>query len=373
LPILNKLANDPYGVFCLVLSPTRELAFQIAQQFRVLGTTINLKQSVVVGGMDMMSQALELSKRPHIIVGTPGRLVDLIQSSSDIIHFKRIKYLVLDEADRLLTDTFQDQLSVIFDLMPKTRQTLLFTATMTEEVKNLSSSSNNCFVYTSAKTETPKKLEEKYLFIPSAVRESYLAHMLRNEFSDKSMIIFASKARTCEVLLIMLKELGFRSTALHSSMSQPDRISSLEKFKSQIVPILISTDVGSRGLDIPTVELVINYDLPASATDYVHRVGRTARANRSGLSISIVTERDVTLLQSIESLTGVTMTEFITSEAKVLEILNDVSLAKRVAIMKLLETNFDEKKRIIKTKEGTDRKKGKKRTPSLAVKSLVSK
>lgn len=321
--------------------------------------------------MDIMSQSLELSKRPHIVIATPGRLVDIIQSCPDTIHFKRIKYLVLDEADRLLTSTFQEDLSVIFDEMPKNngRQTLLFTATMTDEIEQLSKISKNPFVYTSSNLaeKTPKNLEEKYLFIPSSVRESYLTHILRNEFKGKTMIIFISKARTCEMLRLMIKELGFKSTALHSSMSQPDRISSLEKFKSQVVPILISTDVGSRGLDIPTVEVVINYDLPASATDYIHRVGRTARANRGGLALSIVTERDVDIVKAIESETRVKMTEFTTNDTEVLDILNEVSLAKRVAIMQLFDNNFDEKKRIIREKEDALKKHSKNKKKRKAV------
>jgi ATP-dependent RNA helicase DDX49/DBP8 len=351
LPILHALSQDPYGVFCLVLAPTRELAFQIAEQFRVLGSSINLKQSVVVGGMDMMAQSLELSQRPHVVVATPGRLVDLIQSSPDIIHFKRIKYLVLDEADRLLTQTFHTDLSVIFDAMPKQRQTLLFTATMTDEIVALQNTSKKPFVYTASKPEMPHTLLQHYIFIPSAVREAYLVHMLRTSLADKPMIIFTSKARTCEVVRLMLKTLGIRSTALHSSMPQPDRIAALAKFKSQVVPVLISTDVGSRGLDIPSVAVVLNYELPASAADYIHRVGRTARASRGGMSVSIVTERDVAILQHIEKQTGVTMTEYKVSEDAVVEIMNEVAEAKRGAALTLLENKFGERKRINKEKE----------------------
>ncbi|KAJ1959965.1 putative RNA helicase, partial [Dipsacomyces acuminosporus] len=124
LPILQKLSEDPYGVYALVLTPTRELAYQIAEQFNVLGKGVNIKVSVVIGGMDMVAQALELSRRPHVVVATPGRLADHIQSSANAIHFQRVKYLVMDEADRLLTDTFAPDLAVIMDSIPKQRQTL---------------------------------------------------------------------------------------------------------------------------------------------------------------------------------------------------------------------------------------------------------
>jgi ATP-dependent RNA helicase DDX49/DBP8 len=158
------------------------------------------------------------------------------------------------------------------------------------------------------------------------VRDAYLAYLIRNEFSDKTMIIFTGKCRTCERLRVMLRELGVKCTALHAQMPQNDRLGSIAKFKSGIVPVLLATDVGSRygdskraffifiqliwwcqfcrGLDIPTVQVVLNYELPADAADYVHRVGRTARAGRGGLSVSLVTERDVDILHNIESKTS---------------------------------------------------------------------
>ena len=137
LPILQELGLDPFGVFALVISPTRELCFQIAEQFRLLGNAIGLKVAVIVGGMDMLQQAVELAKKPHIVVCTPGRLHDHINSSSNAIHFKRIKYLVLDEADRLLDDSFSENLKAIFAQLPKKKQTFLLSATMTSSIKAL--------------------------------------------------------------------------------------------------------------------------------------------------------------------------------------------------------------------------------------------
>ncbi|KAI8926742.1 P-loop containing nucleoside triphosphate hydrolase protein [Entophlyctis helioformis] len=359
LPILQKLSEDPFGVFALVLTPTRELAFQIAEQFRVLGTGINLRQSVVVGGLDMMTQAIEMSRKPHVIVATPGRLVDHIRSSSNAIHFKRIKFLVLDEADRLLDDNFAEDLEVILGELPKTRQTLLFTATMSDEIQALQESSTKPpFVYECAERySTVDKLDQKYVLMSSNVRDAYLAHVVREMLNDKTIIIFASKGRTCETIRLMFKELGLKSTALHGQMSQNDRLGSLAKFKSGIVPILIATDVGSRGLDIPTVQVVLNYELPADATDYVHRVGRTARAGRGGLSLSFVTERDVAIVENIESKSKTKMTEFEVPESDVLDILNEVNLAKRVASMQLLDNNFGAKSKINREKHGLVRKR----------------
>ncbi|KAF9353354.1 hypothetical protein BGX26_008878 [Mortierella sp. AD094] len=322
LPILQKLSEDPYGVFAVILTPTRELAFQIAEQFNVLGKSINLKDVVIVGGLDMMTQAIALSKRPHIIIATPGRLRDHINSSKDAMHLSKVKFLVLDEADRLLTETFAEDLGGILEVLPKKRQTLLFTATMTDAVLELaqpntedatantpssSSSSSSAkplpFVYQcKTSVSTVSTLTQSYIFIPSHLRETYLTYLLRSDdFAKKSTIIFCGRCRTAETLRVMLRELGIACTALHSEMSQQERLNSLAKFRGGITTVLIATDVGSRGLDIPSVLLVMNYDIPRDPTDYIHRVGRTARAGRGGQAVSIVTERDISLVQDIES------------------------------------------------------------------------
>ncbi|KAF9962692.1 putative RNA helicase [Modicella reniformis] len=366
LPILQKLSEDPYGVFAIVLTPTRELAFQIAEQFNVLGKTINLKDVVVVGGLDMMTQAIALSKRPHVIIATPGRLRDHINSSKDAMHLSKVKFLVLDEADRLLTETFADDLGGILEVLPTKRQTLLFTATMTDAVLELANPSSDDadandakasrrpppFVY-QCKTavSTVSTLTQSYIFIPSQLRETYLTYLLRaEEFVAKSTIIFCGRCRTAETIRVMLRELGIACTALHSEMSQQERLNSLAKFRGGIVTVLIATDVGSRGLDIPNVMLVLNYDIPRDPTDYIHRVGRTARAGRGGQAISIICERDVQLIQDIESRINKPMSEYPVPENKALELLSEVTSAKRVANMALHENQFGERKRIQKLK-----------------------
>ncbi|RUS25425.1 hypothetical protein BC938DRAFT_472191 [Jimgerdemannia flammicorona] len=363
LPILQKLSEDPYGVFALVLTPTRELAFQIAEQFRVLGKSINVKESVVVGGLgtysgvqktppssptctnpihtahlpptDMMKQALDLSRRPHIIIATPGRLRDHIQSSPNAVHLSRLRFLVLDEADRLLSSTFASDLETILSHVPSKRQTLLFTATMTESILALEHADNRPFVHRcNASVSTVATLEQRYVFVPSHVRETYLAYLLRcDEFEGRSTIVFCGRCATAEMVTVMLKELGVRCTALHSQMTQQERLDSLGKFRAEVIKVLVATDVGSRGLDIPTVQLVLNYDVPRDPTDYIHRVGRTARAGRGGQAVTIVSERDVQLVQNIEARTNKQMDEYKINENKILEMLTEVSTAKRVATM----------------------------------------
>ncbi|KAG0164534.1 putative RNA helicase [Apophysomyces sp. BC1034] len=357
LPILQKLSEDPFGVFALVLTPTRELAFQIAEQFRVLGKSMGLKECVIVGGMDMMKQALELANRPHVIIATPGRLRDHIQSSSGAVLLSRARFLVMDEADRILSETFMPDLEVILPLLPEKRQTLLFTATMTDSILALRDAKEDPkerpFVHLcDMSVSTVATLDQLYVFAPSHVRTVYLAHLLRSEdFKDKSVIIFCGRCATAEMITVMLKELGIRCTSLHSEMTQQQRLDSLGKFRAEVIKILISTDVGSRGLDIPSVELVLNYDIPRDPTDYIHRVGRTARAGRGGQALSIVSEKDVQLVHNIEARINKQMEEYKIADNAILDELSEVTTAKRVASMHLHDTSFGEKRHARKKKK----------------------
>ena len=353
LPILKTLAEDIFGPFALVLTPTRELALQIAEQFQVLGKALRVNICVVLGGCDMMKQAAELARRPHIIVATPGRLVDLLRSSPDCLDLKKLRYCVLDEADRLLDpqSTFQTlkEIPTIIESIEKAKkaQMLLFSATLTESVQEfLKIRNRDAFIFRSNDAYgTVESIVQKYLLVPSKVRDCYLLHLLQNDLKNKTMIIFVGKCLTAELLRFWLREVGIEVAALHSQLSQTDRITALARFKSGQLPILISTDVGSRGLDIPSVEVVLNYDVPLDARDYVHRIGRTARAGRSGFALTLMTEMDVELVENIETKIGKQLEEFDEpSEEKVLEKLNKVSEAKRTASMSLNDRKFGEKR-----------------------------
>ncbi|OMJ26453.1 ATP-dependent RNA helicase dbp8 [Smittium culicis] len=356
LPILHNLSLDPYGVYALILTPTRELAIQIAEQFTVFGKSINLKTTVIVGGLDMMDQALSLTRRPHIVVATPGRLADHVNSCSDAVNFARIKYLVLDEADQLLTPTFAPDLEVIMDAIPKSKSTLLFTATMAPSVTqyyNMKKLSGNApFVHIiKDEIKTVSELDQYYLLVPSYVKDSYLVQLLlKEEYAGKSTIIFTNRCKTAETISVMLQKLGFKSTSLHSKMGQQDRLNSLGRFRAMATKILVTTGVGSRGLDIPFVELVVNLDCPRDPNDYIHRVGRTARAGRSGEAITIATENDVNLVLAIEEKVGKKLVELVVEEKEVLERLNKVMAARRVAAMHLIDNSFGEKDYIRKKK-----------------------
>ncbi|BDA51188.1 DEAD-box ATP-dependent RNA helicase 36 [Coccomyxa sp. Obi] len=342
LPILQRLAREPYGVFALVLTPTRELAMQLADQFRALGSGMSLTDAVVIGGLDMQAQAKALAARPHIVVATPGRLRDLLTADADLAEgFRRAAFLVLDEADRLLEPTFESELRVIAAALPAERQTLLFSATLTRSLATLQASSlRDAFLFQAYEgLETAKTLREDYIFIPAKVRELYLVHMLESlgERKLRSCMVFCATCRGCHMLALLLAELGVPSVALHSHLTQGRRLAALHRFKSGGVPILLATDVASRGLDIPTVDLVINYELPSLPRDYVHRVGRTARAGRGGWALSLVTQYDVDLVQHIESLIGHQLAEFTLDEAQVLKGISRVYAAKRVVAVKALE------------------------------------
>lgn len=308
LPILQMLAEDPFGVAAVVLTPTRELAFQISQQICALGARMAVRDYVLVGGVHELSQASALQKRPHIVVATPGRLSLMIRK--DYIDLSRAKYLVLDEADRLLDPAYLEDLkSILSACSRESRQTLMFSATMTPSLEQLQqvAMGEGTFRFDARENRlaTVENLTQEYLFIPSHMKETHLVNILKEEYPTQSAIIFVAKCETAELLLTMLNLMGMKKvTALHSDMSQTERIDSLQKFKSQTVRALLATDVASRGLDIPSCELVINYDVPRSVATYVHRVGRTARAGRSGLALSFAAQNDVKLIHAIEENIG---------------------------------------------------------------------
>ena len=362
IPMLEKLSQDVFGVFGMVLTPTRELAYQISEQFQALGVSMGLKQTVIVGGMDWRQQTLALEARPHIVIATPGRLAHLIRNGNKL-HTDHLEFLVLDEADRLFEDCFNDDIEMIVSQLPPSqdRQTLLFSATITEKIKEFQNVTEEDMVFVTS--EAPDKdglsgtgllvatLDARYIFIPQAVKECYLVYVLREALEkneDQSVMVFASTCRGCEVITQLLRELEFDCVGLHSQLTQNRRMASLGKFKSGRSKIMVATDVASRGLDIPAVGLVINYDVPRVPDDYIHRVGRTARAGRGGLAITVVSQYDISLLKTIEEETKTEMKEHKLNEDTVLEIMKEVSYASRMAKVHLEE--FDLVARKVKRK-----------------------
>lgn len=335
LPILQALLENPQRYFAVILTPTRELAYQISEQFEALGASIGVKCCVIVGGMDMVSQALQLARKPHIIIATPGRLVDHLENTKGF-NLKAVKYLVMDEADRILNLDFEVELDKILKVLPRERRTFLFSATMTKKVKKLERASlkDPVKVEVSSKYQTVEKLLQYYVFIPAKFKDVYLVHIL-NELAGNSFMIFCSTCNNTVRTALMLRALGLAAVPLHGQMSQNKRLASLNKFKGKDRQILISTDVASRGLDIPHVDVVLNFDIPTHSKDYIHRVGRTARAGRAGKAVTFVTQYDVELYQRIEHLLGKKLPEFKCEEDEVMALQERVGEAQRTARLEL--------------------------------------
>ncbi|KAF2757910.1 ATP-dependent RNA helicase DBP8, partial [Pseudovirgaria hyperparasitica] len=364
VPILQQWARDPIGIFAVVLTPTRELALQIFEQFKAISAPQSLKPILITGGSDMPKQALELAARPHVVIATPGRLADHITTSGEdtICGLRRVRIVVLDEADRLLASgpgsMLPDVETCLAVLPPSTaRQTCLFTATVTPEVRALKniprpSSRPPLFICeldsdpsssSSSALAIPDSLTQTYLKVPTTHREAHLHILLSTPANTpKPTIIFVNRTATATLLEHTLRLLAHRVTALHSALPQPTRTANLARFRARAARILVATDVAARGLDIPDVALVINYDVPRDPVDYIHRVGRTARAGREGLCVTFVGQRDVELVLAIEERVGREMEEFVEEgvsvEGRVVrEGLKVVGEMKREAVLRIGE------------------------------------
>ncbi|KAK4115180.1 DEAD-domain-containing protein [Canariomyces notabilis] len=358
VPILQKWAENPSAIFGVILTPTRELALQIYEQVKAISSPHSFKAILVTGGSDMRPQAIALAQRPHLVIATPGRLADHIRTSGEdtICGLKRVRFVVLDEADRLLAangpgSMLPDVEECLGALPPPAeRQTLLFTATITPEVMALKSMPRQpgrepvfvCEVDTE-KLAIPTTLNQMHLQVPVTHREHYLHMLLLTPANvDKSIIIFCNRTSTADFLHHLLRLLEHRVTALHSKLPQRQRIDNLGRFRASAARILVATDVAARGLDIPEVKLVINYDIPRDPDDYIHRVGRTARAGRKGDAITFVGQRDVDLVLAIEQRVGRQMEawaeEGVNLEARVLrDALKLVGEKKREALLEVEE------------------------------------
>lgn len=356
IPILQDLLNSSSGAsvpspFALVIAPTRELVFQIKEQFEALGDGIAARCIAIAGGVDSMAQAVALAKRPHIIVATPGRLIDHLENTKGF-SLRSVKHLVLDEADRILTMDFEKELDSIIAALPFERRSHLFSATMTSKVRKLQRASlrDPAKVEVSDKYATVDTLVQHYLFIPEKHKDCYLTYLL-NEFAGNSSIVFVDTQRHTQRLALMLRALGFPAICIHGGMSQPKRLSALTKFKAGERSILLATDVASRGLDIPRVDLVINFDIPNNGKDYVHRVGRTARAGRAGRALNLVSQYDLHNYREVEELIAKKLEAYPCEEATVLLMLERVSEAQRIAAAEMRE--IAEKKKSGRGKRGS--------------------
>jgi ATP-dependent RNA helicase RhlE len=311
LPLLQRMlkhenaSTSParHPVRALVLLPTRELADQVAEQVKLYAKYTQLRSMVVFGGMDMKPQTAELKKGVEVLVATPGRLLDHIEAKNCVLN--QVEYVVLDEADRMLDIGFLPDLQRILSYLPKTRTTLLFSATFSPEIKRLAGSylQDPVTIEVARSNATASTVEQHFYRVDDDDKRATLKKILLDRGVTQAFVFVNSKLG-CARLARSLEREGLKTTALHGDKSQDERLKALEAFKSGAVDLLICTDVAARGLDIKDVPAVFNFDIPFNAEDYVHRIGRTGRAGASGLAVSFVSARDARLVGDLEKLLG---------------------------------------------------------------------
>jgi len=290
----------------LILAPTRELAAQVAQAFEKYGVNHKLDVALLIGGVSMDDQVRKLDRGVDVLIATPGRLLDHFQRGR--IMLMGVEILVIDEADRMLDMGFIPDIERICKLLPPRRQTLFFSATMPPEITRLADQflKDPVRVEVAKPATTAKTITQRFRFAPDGedwAKREVLREMIRTE-NVKNAIIFCNRKRDVAILLKSLLKHGFNAGALHGDMDQSARMATLDKFRSGELTLLAASDVAARGLDIPDVSHVFNFDLPWQPDDYVHRIGRTGRAGKLGTSLSIVTVDDLKLFKDIERMLG---------------------------------------------------------------------
>jgi superfamily II DNA/RNA helicase len=289
----------------LILEPTRELAAQVQEAFETLGKLHNLSVALLIGGVAFEPQAAKIDRGADVVIATPGRLLD---------HFERgrllltgIEMLVIDEADRMLDMGFIPDIERICKLLPFTRQTLFFSATMPPEIQRLTSQflHNPARIEATRPSSTAETIEQRLVNVPHdpKLKREALRRLLRMQQNVKNAIVFANRKTTVALLEKSLRAHGFNVGALHGDMDQPARLRMLTAFRNNEITYLIASDVAARGLDIPDVSHVFNYDVPIHAEDYVHRIGRTGRAGREGHAFTLACREDAKYVRAIEALT----------------------------------------------------------------------
>lgn len=308
LPMLALLNNQQHAPQGLVLTPTRELAIQVAEAIYRYGRAYNVRVLPIYGGTAYSRQIKRLNDGVHVVVGTPGRVIDLIQKGA--LKLNQVRAVVLDEADEMLKMGFLDDVETILRETPAERQTALFSATLSEPIRRLAERyMHNPHTITIAhKTMTVAQTEQRYYLVEESSKLAALSRLLEVE-DVTSALIFARTKVGASKLADTLMARGYPVEALHGDMSQEARETVLRRFRSGRVHILVATDVMARGLDIESVSHVINFDMPYDAEDYVHRIGRTGRAGREGVAITLVTPRERRWLRTIEAFTSQSITQ----------------------------------------------------------------
>lgn len=304
LPILERLLNERRGsIYALVLTPTRELALQADEFLRKLGSRTNLRGGVVYGGVGMGDQERALRGGAEIILATPGRLLDHMQRG--YVNFRSLRILVLDEGDRMLDMGFLPDVRRILRELPRERQTMLFSATMSPEVSKLAREflHDPHVVRIGETSRAAEGISHLALPVPMAKKTDLLREVLRDE-TITSMLVFTRTKHRADRVAHQLATLGVRSAVIHGNRSQRQRVQALDAFRSGEMRVLVATDIAARGIDVEGVTHVVNYDVPHEPETYIHRVGRTARAQRRGEAITLVSPEEARDFERIERLLG---------------------------------------------------------------------
>jgi superfamily II DNA/RNA helicase len=288
----------------LIIEPTRELAAQVHEAFETLGRNHRLTIALLIGGVSFEEQSAKIDRGADIVIATPGRLLDHVERGKLLLN--GIEILVIDEADRMLDMGFIPDIERICKILPITRQTLFFSATMPPEIQRIT----NQFLHSPERIEvappstTAESIVQRLVRAPDEpkAKRARLRELLKEQGEVRNAIVFANRKTTVGVLEASLKRHGFNAAALHGDMDQRARLKTLEAFRAGEIAYLIASDVAARGLDIPEVSHIFNYDVPVHSEDYVHRIGRTGRAGREGFAFTLVTAKEMKALTAIEQL-----------------------------------------------------------------------
>ena len=338
LPLLQLMTEDkqrdpnaPRGIKTLILTPTRELAIQIEESFKAYGRFLQIKPCVIFGGVSQVSQVNSLRRGVDVVVATPGRLLDLMQQGH--VSLRDIKYLVLDEADRMLDMGFVHDVKRIISKLPVKRQTLFFSATMPSEINALANSilTNPVKVEVTPVSSTVDAIQQ-YIYFTEKQNKSFLLKHVLSDHSIKTALVFTRTKHGADKLVKFLVKNGIKAEAIHGNKSQGARQVALNNFKNRRTRVLVATDIAARGIDIDDLTHVFNYELPEVPETYVHRIGRTGRAGASGHALSFCDFEEKALLKDIQKLI-----------VKNIEVVNDhpYALATALADMKDYSKNAE--------------------------------
>lgn len=354
IPVIHRLQNGvadrgKRNIRCLVMEPTHELAIQITEVFQSIGKGTGIFTSSVYGGVEQAPQIERLGRGLDILVATPGRMFDLV--SQGHLKLDDVEILILDEADHMLDLGFIHDIRQLTHLLPRKHQTLFFSATINEEIKDLAYSLVNKPVRIQLSPQDPvsKNVEHSVAFIEMDDKRFFLERIIKENPDSKILVFVRTKVRA-ERVLKALERVGLASLTMHGDKDQKDRLKALNLFKEGKVKVLIATDVSARGIDIPNVEYVVNYDLPDEAENYVHRVGRTGRGTQKGRAVSFCSTEEKPVLEEIQG--------FLKKEITVMPIAKTV-YEETVAISE--DSEHDWKALLKEAEEFEKKKKGKKR------------